>query len=237
MKIPNKLELQRAPKLSDQIADFFTTEIKKGTFAPGELLPSEAELSTQFGVSRTVIREALGKLKYYGLLESSQGSKTRVAEAGTQRVFHMDELEPVNLDEVGYLYEFRAILESEASALAAKRHQREDIENLNVLIEKLNNAVSMGLNGTNENVEFHKAIVGASKNPFIIDFMRFLSGKIFDLVQSDRIHSKHIGLPPDVQQEHINIFNAIKNGDETGARNATLMHISNAAKRRGLKIF
>ena len=237
MKFSKRPELQRAPKLSDQIADFLTAEIKNGRILPGEFLPSEAELSTQFEVSRTVIREALGKLKYYGLLESSQGSKTRVSEAGTQRVFHMDELEPVNLDEVGYLYEFRAILESEASALAAKRHQKEDIDNLKKLIEKLNQAVEQGLDGTDENVAFHKAIVGASKNPFIIEFMRFLSGKIFDLVLSDRKHSKHIGLPPDVQQEHILIFQAIVGGDVDRARNATLKHIKNAAERRGLKIF
>jgi GntR family transcriptional repressor for pyruvate dehydrogenase complex len=236
MKFTDKLELQRAPKLSDQVADFLISEIKNGTLAAGEYLPSEADLCAKLGVSRTVIREALGKLKYNGLLESSQGSKTRVAEEGNKRVFRMDELEPLNLDEVGYLYEFRAILESEASALAAERRDDKDIDDMKVLVEKLNQAQEHGLDGTNDNVDFHKAVVRASKNPFIIDFMSFLSGKIFNMVQSDRNHSNHIGLPPHVQQEHIKIFEAIREGDSTKARSATLDHITNAAKRRGLKI-
>jgi DNA-binding FadR family transcriptional regulator len=237
MEFTNKLELKRAPKLSDQVADFLISEIKNGTLAPGEYLPSEAQLTAKFGVSRTVVREALGKLKYNGLLESSQGSRTRVAEEGTKRVFRMDELEPLNLDEMGYLYEFRAILESEASALAAKRREDKDIDDLEVLIEQLNKAKEERLDGTDKNVDFHKLIVRASKNPFIIEFINFLSGKIFNLVQSDRNNSNHIGLPPDVQNEHIKIFEAIKEGNPIKARSATLDHITNAAKRRDLKIF
>lgn len=237
MVFSNKPELKRAPKLSDQIADFLIAEIKKGSFSPGEYLPSEAKLSVQFRVSRTVIREALGKLKYDGILESSQGSKTKVSEEWTKQVYRMEELQPMNIEEMGYLYEFRAILESEASALAAKRRNRKDIETLEFLIENLSEAVKKELNGTNKNIEFHMAVVKASQNPFITDFMNFLSGKIFDLVQSDRNHSKHVGLPPDVQQEHVRILKAIKEGNADEARNATLMHLKNAAKRRGLKIF
>ena len=149
----------------------------------------------------------------------------------------MDELEPVNFEEIGFLYEFRAILESEASALAARRRDDENIETLATLIERLNAAVEAGRDGTEENIEFHKAIVNASKNPFIEGFMNFLSVKIYNLVQADRNHSKHPGLPRDVQQEHINIYEAIKNGDPAKARNATLSHLKNAAKRRGLLIF
>jgi GntR family transcriptional repressor for pyruvate dehydrogenase complex len=237
MKSFNKIELKRAPKLSDQVVDFLKSEINRGLFAPGEYLPSEAELSTHFRVSRTVIREALGKLKYDGLLESSQGSKSKVAKLGAKRVFRMEELDFVNLEEMLYLYEFRAIIESEASALAAKRRNDKDIEDLRILIEELDEAVKQAIDGTDKNIEFHKAVVRASKNVFITSFMSFFSGKIFDLVQSDRRHSKYVGLPADVQQEHINIFDAIVAGDPKKARNETLKHLKNAAKRRGLKLF
>ena len=237
MTFSSKPEIKRAPKLSDQIVEFITTEIGAGTFAPGDFLPSEADLSVQFGVSRTVIREALGKLKYAGLLESSQGSKTRVAAKEGQRFFRMDELEPVNFQEIGYLYEFRAILESEASALAARRRDDQNIDTLEGLIDKLNAAVAAGRDGTEENIEFHKEIVKASKNPFINGFMKFLSGKIYDLVQDDRDHSTHQGLPQSVQEEHIEIYSAIKDGDPVRAKKTTLAHLKNAAMRRGLLIF
>ncbi|MBN2033720.1 MAG: FadR family transcriptional regulator [Deltaproteobacteria bacterium] len=237
MKPFSKIELRRVPKLSDQVVDFLKSEINKGVLAPGEYLPSEAELSAQFGVSRTVIREALGKLQYDGLLESSQGSKSRISKSGAKRVFRMEELDFVNLDEMLYLYEFRAIIESEASALAAKRRDGRDLEDMKNLIKDLEKAVKLKADGTSTNIEFHKAVVRASKNVFMTSFMNFFSGKIFDLVQSDRRHSKHVGLPRNVQNEHVSIFEAISAGDSKRARNETLKHLKNAAKRRGLKLF
>jgi GntR family transcriptional regulator, transcriptional repressor for pyruvate dehydrogenase complex len=237
MKFSSEPNLKRAPKLSEQIAEFLISEIKKGSFAPGEYLPSEAILSKQFSVSRTVIREALSKLKHDGMLESSQGSKTRVTESGVKKVFRMEELEPFNLEELGYLYELRTILESEASSLAAKRRNKNDLNELKALIDKLDIAVKLGLDGTVDNVKFHKAVAKASQNPYISEFMSFLSSKIYDLVNADRKHSKHTGLPHDVQGEHINIFQAIKEKNAAKARDATILHLTNAAKRRGLTIY
>jgi GntR family transcriptional repressor for pyruvate dehydrogenase complex len=224
----------RAPKLSDQIADFLIAEIESETVHPGELLPSEAELSDQFNVSRTVIREALGRLKYDGLLESSQGSRSKVASDSAKRVFRMNRLEANNLDEIGFLYEFRAILESEAAALAAKRRTSEDLEDMKRLIETLNQASNAHRDGTAENVDFHKTVTTASKNPYLTDFMKFLGNKIRDLVQADRDSSKQAGLPPEVQKEHIAIFEAIAQMDPDKAREAVKTHLRNAAIRRGL---
>jgi len=234
MKLTRKPKITRAPKLSDQISDFLIAEIENGTVKPGDLLPSEAELSDQFEVSRTVIREALGRLKYDGLLESSQGSRSKVATDGAKRVFRMNQLEANNLDEIGFLYEFRAILESEAAALAAKRRTDEDLAEMKRLIAVLNQASGERRDGTAENVDFHKQVTDASKNPYLSDFMKFLGKKIRDLVQADRDSSRQIGLPPEVQREHIAIFEAIARKDPEKAREAVKTHLQNAAKRRGL---
>lgn len=236
MKLSRKPKIVRVPKLSDQISDFLISEIESGTLKAGELLPSEAELSEQFNVSRTVIREALGRLKYDGLLESSQGSRSKVAADGSKRVFRMNQLEANNLGEIGFLYEFRAILESEAAALAAKRRTDEDLDEMEKLIAVLNRASEEHHDGTNENVNFHKRVTDASKNPYLYDFMEFLWSKIHDLVQADRDSSKQIGLPPEVQKEHIAIFEAISRKEPEEARKAVKTHIQNAAKRRGLNI-
>jgi GntR family transcriptional regulator, transcriptional repressor for pyruvate dehydrogenase complex len=236
MKLSRKPNIVRVPKLSDQISDFLISEIDSGTLKAGEFLPSEAELSEQFNVSRTVIREALGRLKYDGLLESSQGSRSKVAADGSKRVFRMNQLEANNLGEIGFLYEFRAILESEAAALAAKRRTDEDLDEMKKLIAILNRASEEHYDGTNENVNFHKRVTEASKNPYLFDFMEFLGSKIRDLVQADRDSSKQIGLPPEVQEEHIAIFEAISQKEPEEARKAVKTHIQNAAKRRGLNI-
>ncbi len=231
-----KLKILRVPKLSDQISDFFISEIENGTLQPGDLLPSEAELSEQFKVSRTVIREALGRLKYDGLLESSQGSRSKVAEDSANRVFRMNRLEASNMAEIGFLYEFRSILESEAAALAAKRRTDGDLKEMKRIIEVLNRASAERHDGTAANVNFHKKITDASKNPYLSDFMKFLGSKIRDLVQADRDSSQQVGLPPEVQKEHIAIFESISRKDSEKARESVKIHLHNAAKRRGLPI-
>src|SRR6516165_8494342 len=67
-----------------QLADWLEQAILSGEFRPGDLLPSERDISTQRGVSRSVVREALGRLASLGLVRSVHGSGTRV-EAPSSR--------------------------------------------------------------------------------------------------------------------------------------------------------
>jgi GntR family transcriptional regulator, transcriptional repressor for pyruvate dehydrogenase complex len=237
MEFLKKPRLKRVPNLSEQVAEILAAELENSSIQPGEALPSEAELSERFEVSRTVIREALARLKYDGILESRQGSKSIVAQPGTPRVFRLERLKVTDLTEIGYLYEFRALLESAAAALAAKRRSQKNLEKLRRHLEEMDQAVRDHQDGTAENVDFHMEIVEASGNPFLKDFMRFFRGKIWDLVQADRDHSDHRGLPPEVQQEHLTIFEAINAGNSEKAREAILNHLINAARRCGVTIF
>ncbi|KAB2889080.1 MAG: FadR family transcriptional regulator, partial [Burkholderiaceae bacterium] len=61
-------------RLADQVADALATEIRSGRLEPGARLPTEAVLASQFAVSRTVVREAVSRLKSLGLVDSRQGS-------------------------------------------------------------------------------------------------------------------------------------------------------------------
>ena len=67
-------KLPFAPTLSDQVAQALLARIESGQLKPGEKLPPEAVLAPEFGVSRTVVREAISRLKHGGLLGSRQGS-------------------------------------------------------------------------------------------------------------------------------------------------------------------
>ena len=66
-------------RLSDRVADQLTRRIDSGEFAPDQRLPTEQQLSERFGVSRTVVREAVSRLKSMGLLTSRQGAGVFVA--------------------------------------------------------------------------------------------------------------------------------------------------------------
>src|SRR3989442_10403331 len=68
--------------LSDRVADALAAEIRAGRLVAGDKLPTEAVLVEQFSVSRTVVREAVSRLKSLGLVDSRQGSGVYVKDAG-----------------------------------------------------------------------------------------------------------------------------------------------------------
>lgn len=63
-----------------QLQEILKEEIERGTWQPGDLLPSEADLERSFGVSRTVIRQALDVLQADGQISRGRGKKSMVAE-------------------------------------------------------------------------------------------------------------------------------------------------------------
>ncbi len=227
-EFPVNLKFKRVPRLSEQVADYLIMEIKKGSFKPGENLPSEAVLAKQIGVSRTVIREAFARLKHDGLLDSKQGSGAKVTERFKMRAFRLDGIEQANNEEIRHLFELRIIIEGGAAALAADRRSNKDMDN----------AVQNGTDGSKPDVIFHQTIAGASGNPYLRDFMCFLNDKLVYLIRRAREHSsRHIGLPLVVQQEHLAIFEAILNKDPVKARDAALTHLKNAAERLNLLVY
>jgi DNA-binding FadR family transcriptional regulator len=229
--------VKRSPNLSEQIAGFISDGIEKGSLRPGEILPSEAGLSERFKVSRSVIREALGRLKYDGLLVSRQGSKSVVAEPDQLRVFRLEGLNGKDLNQVRSLYEFRAVLESQAALLAAKRRTQKNLDLMQKCIDIMDEAVMNGLDGTDANTDFHLEIVKASGNSYLEQFMSFFTLRIREQIQADRNLSGYFGLPATVQHEHKRIFNAIVEKSPDRAREELLNHLKSAAKRRGLAIF
>ena len=66
--------------LPDGVFEQLTTEIVSGRYAPGEMIPSERDLSEVFSVNRHVVREALKRLQQVGLLSVVQGGRTRVLD-------------------------------------------------------------------------------------------------------------------------------------------------------------
>ena len=231
-------KFKRAPRLSDQVANYLVSEIRKGSLRLGEKLPPEALLAEQFGVSRTVIREAFARLKCDGLLKSKHGIGAMVAEPSKQQAFRLDGLEQADSVEIGQLYELRAIVDGNAAALAAKRRHQEHVGRLSHCLEGMAHSVVEGGNGTDSDADFHQILAEASGNPFLRDFMRFLNGKLRGLIERARTHSSQQPiLPMMVQEEHVAIFEAISKRDPERAREATLAHIKNAAKRLGLTLF
>ena len=105
-------------------------KIEGGEFAVGDRLPSEAQLTEAFSVSRTVVREAIATLRADGLVEPRQGAGVFVLEpaATVLRPFQIVDVDKIS--SIIEVLELRTALEMEAAALAAARRspaQEEEI--------------------------------------------------------------------------------------------------------------
>jgi GntR family transcriptional regulator, transcriptional repressor for pyruvate dehydrogenase complex len=140
--------------------------ILSGQLAAGDRVPSERELSAEMGVSRSVVREAIGRLASLGLVRSVHGSGTRVEApngrpitAGYQRLLRRGEFDLAHLAEV------RLPLETAIAALAARRRTDEHLARLAAAQKALATARA-GLDAhVRADLEFHAVLADASGNP------------------------------------------------------------------------
>src|SRR5205814_1558428 len=116
----------REPRLSDKVAHLLLETIHAHGLQPGERLPSERELGEQFGVSRTVIREAVRALAAKGVIDVRTGSGLRVAAVDRSTVSESMSLFLRGSKTLDYpkVHEVRAMLEVEVAGLAAVRASR-----------------------------------------------------------------------------------------------------------------
>ena len=110
-----------ARNLTDEVTERIKKEIGGGRLLPGARLPTEQELMTAMGVSRTVVREAVAALRADGLVTTRQGSGAYVAADVSRVPFRIDPEGLSSIDDVLAVMELRQAIEVEAAALAAER--------------------------------------------------------------------------------------------------------------------
>lgn len=233
------MHIVRQESLPSQLSKLMLSEIQSGQFTVGDKLPPETDLAQKYGVSRTVLREAIASLKNEGILKSKPGRGIVVINTKNPQAFKFSDIfDTVSIDEVNYFYEMRAILESEAAALAAVRHTPEEMDEISNAFAGMEEAVKNNQSGSSEHERFNRSIAEVSHNPLLIEFLQFLYAKLHDLALELRIKTMtSTGRANMVLEEHRDILNTIAAQDEEKARRATLTHLKNAAKRAGLKIY
>ncbi|MCM3231441.1 GntR family transcriptional regulator, partial [Bacillus altitudinis] len=111
-----------ARAMSDHVAQQLLKQIEVGSFSATGKLPTEAVLAQEFGVSRTVIREAISRLKNEGVVEPRQGSGVFVNQHGAIRPLRIDYAEAVEASSLPHLLAVRRAIEAEVAAEAALHH-------------------------------------------------------------------------------------------------------------------
>lgn len=217
--------------LSDKVADALASEIREGQLVAGDKLPTEASLVARFSVSRTVVREALSRLKSLGLVESQRGSGVYVKEVGFSPL-NFDAKSAVSRQAVIQMVEVRRALEAEVAALAAQRRTQRDMQRIRKAIAALDAAVQSGGDGVDEDVQYHRAIAEAARNPFLISTLEYLGQFLRGATRVTRANeARREDFARQVLDEHALIVLAIEAGDVEGARKAATLHMDNAIAR------
>jgi GntR family transcriptional regulator, transcriptional repressor for pyruvate dehydrogenase complex len=217
--------------LTDRVASALAARIREGGLTAGGKLPTEAALVAQFAVSRTVVREAISRLKSLGLVDSRQGSGVFVRASGFPPL-NFDARAADSRQAVIQIAEVRRALDAELAALAAQRRTQADVRRIRQAIAALDRAVRAGGDGVEEDVRLHRAIGEAARNPFLTDTLDYLQQFLRGATRVTRANeARRCDFMGQVHAEHEAIVSAIEQADAPRAREAAARHMDNAIRR------
>lgn len=229
-----------------RVVDGVAERIQQGVLKPGDKVATEPELMREFGVSRTVVREAMSRLQASGLVATRQGVGTFVLEPSQARPLLNAVSRDVRLQQVLAMLELRISLESEAAHLAAQRRSEAHLAAMRAALDAFDAQRNAGRGTTQEDFAFHIQIAAATGNEYFEEVLRNLGSATiprpekalperdappapapaFGAAITPPAHNKEF-----TRREHEDIYDAILRQDPTAARAAMLMHLLHSRER------
>jgi DNA-binding FadR family transcriptional regulator len=215
-------------RLHAHVVDALIPMIASGELPPGSLLPTEPEMSARFGVSRSVVREALRVLGAKGLIDVRHGSGTRVTTPD-----RWDPLDPQILGALRGrgpsaavlhdLLEARTIVECEVAALAAERAQPEDFDALNAALGMMRRSLNDAPRFVTGDSAFHVALLRAARNRVL----ERMTQPMHELLKYAQALTDAIpGVLTRALADHETIAGAVAHRDPAAARVAMRVHLA-----------
>jgi len=205
---------------------------------PGDKLPTEAALMARFGVSRTVVREALSMLQASHIVQTRHGIGTFVMEVLPDTPgFRVSAAQMATLHDVIAVLELRIAVESEAASLAATRRTPDNLAQLGQALAAVSAAMDAGQHAVEADFRFHLEIASATQNAHFSTLLLALGAKA--IIPRARLDgqapvpgSEDWNYLQRVQAEHQSIYDAIAAQDAEAARTTMRMHLVNSRERR-----
>lgn len=220
--------------LTGEVVARLERAITSGRIAAGGRLPTEQEMMSAMGVSRTVVREAVAALKAQGLVTTRQGSGAFVSEAPQRTSFEIDPEVLRSIDAVLDVLELRLAVETEAAGLACERATPSALRDVRAAHEAFVAAVDSGESAAGEDFAFHMAIARAAGNARFAEFLEFLGHFVIPR-QTMRVWGATFARQAEyldrIKGEHALIEAAIRRRDVEAARRAMREHLMLAATR------
>jgi GntR family transcriptional regulator, transcriptional repressor for pyruvate dehydrogenase complex len=221
----------KAPNMPARIYSDILNRIIEGEYKEGERLPTEHMLAERFATSRPTVREALAQLRADGIIATRHGSGTTVMRRPDPDVRRFAPLE--SLSDIRRCYEYRIVVEAGAAELAAQKADDADVEAIQREWDNLQTIIETSGIGAKDDFAFHLAVARASKNPFFITALSGIQEQmVFSMNLSHNLSLvKSIERQRAVQQEHLEVLEAVRARDPERASRAMRLHLERAVNR------
>ncbi len=224
-------QLKRSEHLPARIAGHIGKEIAEGRIVPGDRLPTEHILAKTFGVSRSVVREAIAELRNEGLVETRQGIGAFVTEATGRGSIRIEQTALYDRESFRSLFQLRMPLEIEAAGLAAVHHDDDDLKKLDEALALMTGAAKWTGEGIVADLAFHRALAAATHNEYFPLFIGFIAERISLAINAARAAAILEEIVEITIAEHVAIRDAVVTRDPVKARLAMRHHLMGAAGR------
>lgn len=217
--------------LSESVYRELVTKISGGVYGADGKLPSEHDLARAFGVSRPVVREALGRLRKERLIYSRQGAGSFVAGRSIDHAtLGFARIETIA--DIQRCFEFRLTIEPDAAFFAAQRRSPQELEAMSVAIGALEEATARLKHREDVDFVFHHAISRASNNHYYATSLVALQDHIAVGMKLHGLSLMNAGPKLEhVLGEHRAIFEAIRARDGEAAGAAMRAHLTSSRDR------
>ena len=211
--------------LAHQVVHELGKKIMQGSYKVGDSLPSEADLCSQFNISRTATREAVKMLTAKGLISSRPRQGIKVVDSKHWNLFDVDVLNWILLGKpdlylLRHFLQLRFAIEPEAAFLAAQFAEEDDLEAIENALVRMKNATN-GQDDTHEaDIDFHQSVLCASNNPFFIQLNNFIGTA---LKINIRFTNRMIAVTVAEYQAHVDIFEHIKKREPQAAFDSAMV--------------
>jgi GntR family transcriptional repressor for pyruvate dehydrogenase complex len=223
-----RIEKIRRKKVWEEAADQIQALIVEGYWEQGERLPGEVELASQFGISRSALREAIRQLSSMGLIEVKHGEGNYVSYPSLETL--LPSFVPMLLSEredILAIMEARDMIEVRTAGLAASRATEDELERLEILLDTMVLHKGNPSSFAKADHEFHRQIALATKNKVIIKIFDaidvFLVKQQLEIVEYEGAFERGI-------KDHQSILRAIAARDVGKATEAMQRHMDNTHK-------
>jgi len=218
-----KLTAINPSSLVDQVADAIVQTIKVNDLQVGDSLPSELTLTQKLGVSRTVLREALARLRTIGLIESRKKRGIVIAEpdvfAGSQQVM---EVASLNEQTQRNLCEMRLVLEIGMADLLFLRKTDQAMDALESLAKRIDEEKTLTEDERVElEIAFHTGLYRIAQNDLLVRFQSLLQPFFQKATQLERRVGRQ-----SITTSHMDLLNELRNGTPESFRNAMRTHLA-----------